>query len=350
MSIIRAIMVHATVILLFLSAVAAMAQPITPPGKPEFGPGGSDYLHASATMNGPYWAEGYEDDNNYRYFTFEPAEPKPKEVPVVLFLHGWLAYDTEEYSDWIAHIVRKGYTVVWVQYDKGFTMPWNFAKRTLITWKDALNRLKRDPWNVHVDPETNYRGKIKTSYIGHSVGGYLSAILAAKTTRWWVRVPKPYLVVAIEPGGKGYIFDEGLNAMDPGTKILLVAGDEDKTVCLNTALYIWNETSSIFEENKQFLLIRSDRRGQPEQIANHSFPNNSGFADTAAVDARDFYVTFKLSVAALNCAMKGMDCEYAFGNGSDEQIDMGYWSDGVAVLPMLWTPDPNLLEASCQDR
>jgi hypothetical protein len=196
----------------------------------------------------------------------------------------------------------------------------------------------------------NNRGEIITSYIGHSVGGYLSAILAAKTTRWWIRIPNPYLVIAIEPGGKGFIFDGNLNTIEPDTKLLLVAGDEDNTVCLNTALHIWNKTSSIYKENKQFLLVRSDTRGQPEQIANHFFPNNSGFSDTSAVDARDFYVTFKLSVAALNCAIKGMDCEYAFGNGSDEQIDMGDWSDGVAVLPMLWSPDPNLLETSCQNR
>jgi hypothetical protein len=252
-----------------------------------------------------------------------------------------------EYGLWIEHMVKKGYVVVWVQYDAGLVMPWNFAQNAITTWRDALRRLETAP---HVRPAKDVSGQIKTAMVGHSAGGYLSAILAAKATRWWHNIPRPYAVVAVEPGDKDLIPGEDFSRIDPATKLVLITGEEDSVVCTATATMIWNETPQISDDNKDFLLVQSDNRGEPEQIANHYFPNNTGRNDTAAIDARDFYVTFKLSVGTFDCAFRGTNCTYALGNGSAVQIDMGKWSNGSAVTPMLWVEDPNELVTVCENR
>jgi pimeloyl-ACP methyl ester carboxylesterase len=192
-------------------------------------------------------------------------------------------------------------------------------------------------------------GEIKTAIIGHSMGGYLSAILAARAAHSENAIPSPDAIVAIEPGGLGWISPEDLGEIDPETKMIVVVGDEDEVVAKSTAVAIWKNTLQIPDKNRDFLLVQSDYHGSPEQIANHYFPNTTGYGDTAAVDARDFYVTFKLSVGALECAFRDTDCEYALGNGSFEQVDMGQWSDGQPMKAMVWVEDPNELETTCED-
>jgi hypothetical protein len=70
------------------------------------------------------------------------------------------------------------------------------------------------------------------------------------------------------------------------------------------------------------------------------------------VDARDFNVTYRLSVAALNCAFRGSDCSIAFGNGSPEQLFMGNWSNGAPVMPLQFVTNPNTLPpiAGCEGK
>lgn len=309
------------------------------PGQPATGPGGSDYAHASVTRFGPYWSYARFLNPSYRYFIYEPADPTPASAPVVLFLHGWLAYKPEGYEEWIKHIVRKGHSVVWAQYDQLDPFP-TFADKAAQTWDHALRRMRNRPWENHVPPEKNGSGDARTAIVGHSTGGYLAAILAARAADTWSRFPKPEAIVAVEPGAWGWVPSEDMGAIDPATRMLIVVGNDDDIVCTLTARKIWERTPQIPDGNRDMLLVPSDDHGVPAQNANHYFPNSSGVRDTAAVDGRDFYVTYKLSVAALNCVFRGADCNIAFGDGSLEQLDMGQWSDGVLVEPMVWIENP----------
>jgi len=326
-----------------------------PPGQPASGPGGSGYSHGNVSVHGPYWADalGVMNKNN-KYLIYMPDEPVPESAPVVLFLHGWAAIAQKQYYYWIQHIVRQGYIVVWVQYQRDeiienpkMTLFTAYVTTVIKVWRDALKRL--DSAKLPVKPEKDGYGIIKTAFVGHSVGAYLCTIIAGKALKLSKRIPIPYAVVAVEPGIVGLIPSGPFDFMHPDTRVVLVVGDEDDLVCKSTAVAVWNRLGNTADENKDFLLVVSDYHGFPQQIAHHYFPNTSGARDTTAVDARDFYVTFKLSVGALNCAFKGTDCEYALGNGSEQQVSMGQWSDGQPVQPMVWIEDPNFLETTCQD-
>lgn len=336
-------------LLLWIAVPAAAASPPTPPPQPSSGPGGSNYLHAAMTTLGPYWAAGHAGQDRYKYYLYEPANPTPTTAPVVLFLHGWNATEPRAYGAWIEHMVRKGYTVVWAQYqDSLLTLPFLFAGDAMAAWRDALSRL--DTEAGHVKPSRDYKGGYNTAVMGHSAGGYLSLILAALAAEAANGIPKPYVVVAVEPGGLGAIPKADFSKIDDATYIVLVVGTNDDVACKSTAQFLWNEIRKVRDANKDFLLVRSDDHGSPPLYADHYFPATVGFlGDGSALNALDFFVTFKLSVAALNCAFKRQDCAYAVGNGRAEQVDMGSWSDGRPVASMVWTDDPDTLVTVCED-
>lgn len=326
-----------------LVLAAALAMPArllaqSQPPRPAVGPGSNLYSHLSLTAKGPFWAAGFGRDDNYLYYIYEPAWPTPASAPVVLFLHGWLAYEPLAYAGWIQHMVRKGHVVVWAQYDAGLSLPVRFPEKAMITWKDALQRLVTQPG--HVRPSVS-NGALLTGIVGHSVGGYMSAILAALAANPANGIPKPQAVVAVEPGGFNVIKREDLSGIDPATKMVAVVGDRDIAVGSEAALEIWSGTPQVPDANRDFLVVRSDDHGDPDLVADHNFPLTGGMR--AKIDTLDLYVTYKLTVGALNCAFKGADCQYALGNGSLEQVGMGKWSDGVAATPMLWLPDPGVL-------
>lgn len=327
-------------------AAVAFAQLPAPPAQPAFGPGGRDYLHASIRTSGPFFAQN-KTDEALKYFVFEPSNPAPASAPVVLFLHGFAALDPVSYQYWYAHMVLKGHTVIWAQYQANVNSldSWNWANNAANVMIDALARLDQPD---RVRPARNAQNKYRTAIVGHSLGGFFGFVLAAKATRsWWSALPQPELVVAIEPGAKRLVPGEDYSRIPATTRVLMVSGEEDMVNCVDQASQIWSRIIQIPDANKDFLLVKSDRRGSPHQIANHFFPNTSGAEDTAAIDGRDYYVTWKLSVAALNCAFKGTDCNTALGNGSAAQTDMGAWSNGQPVIPMGYYASPGVAPVLC---
>lgn len=332
---------------LVLCALGTGAVAQTPPGQPATGPGGRDYLHANIRISGPFYAKNATTNEGLKYFMFEPSNPAPASAPVVLFLHGFAAIDPTAYQFWYSQMVLKGYTVVWAQYQATAAAidSWNWANNAADTLIDALARLDKPD---RVRPLKNAQGKYRTAIVGHSLGGFFGFVLAAKATRsWWSSLPGPEAIVAIEPGAKRLVPGEDYSRIPASTKVVMVSGEDDTINCIDQANQIWSRMTQVPDANKDFLLFRSDRRGTPQQIANHFFPNTNGAEDTAAVDARDFYITWKLSVAALNCTFKGTDCNIAFGDGSLQQTNMGAWSDGVPVLPLAYFANPAVAPVNC---
>jgi len=281
------------------------------------------------------------------YYIIEPADPTPVEAPVVLFLHAYMAYDPQAYWSWMKHIARKGYVVVWARYDAGYSDPATFPNKATTTWQHALNRLDTYVWEGHVRPERDEDGEYKTAFVGHSMGGYVSSILATRAAYPETQIPIPYAVALFAPGRRGHAPDEHWWDTDPKTKILLVVGDDDGTVCSDTALAIWNGTGHIPDEDRDFLHVLTDMHGLPWMLADHIYPKTEKWRGVE--DARDYFITYKLSVAALNCVFREEDCDYAFGNGHPNQVYMGEWSDGQPLIPLVWYEDPNTMVTNCNN-
>src|SRR6185369_8585264 len=153
------------VLILSLSGQSVISRP-SPPQQPETGPGGKQLPH-SAVIKNRYGKGGTE------YWIYEPDKPKPRQAPVVIFLHGWGGTNPLYYGAWIDHIVKRGNIVVFPRYQTNvLTRREDFIPNTLAAVKDAFERLQSEPG--HVRPDLN-----KVAAVGHSLGGILSASVAA---------------------------------------------------------------------------------------------------------------------------------------------------------------------------
>ncbi|HMN90953.1 MAG TPA: hypothetical protein PKD70_08160, partial [Saprospiraceae bacterium] len=83
----------------FLPMWAHAPNAVQPPVQATAGPGGSAYAHEEVI---------FRDFANQSdgYWLFEPAAPGPDSAHVVVFLHGYGAYNPMIYGAWIRHLVQ----------------------------------------------------------------------------------------------------------------------------------------------------------------------------------------------------------------------------------------------------
>ncbi len=329
-------------VLLAISAVHVYAQVPTPPPQPTTGPGGSGYPYRSVTTYGPY----YSNLAKPPYSEFMIYQPKggtlPSSFPVVMFLHGYFlgiegypAGDSpSNYIYWLQHLVKMGYTVVYPYYD--YTLvPSEFTASILSSWETALILLGSGKDGLI--PPTEDASGMQTLFAGHSMGAYESFAVAQQLSLDPVEgVPLPRAIAAFTPGiGYGSTLPTDFSKINPLINVVLVDGDKDP-LDIPTALSIWSSIKNVIPTDKRdFLEVISDSHGSPAQLGLHWFPDTNGVGDDdSGVDDRDYNVTWKLSVGIFNCTLYGTQCSYGLGHGSQEQINMGNWSDGTPVIPL----------------
>jgi acetyl esterase/lipase len=295
---------------------AVLAQ--SPPPQPADGPGGADYAHARVVSQ----RFGLGETG---YVLFEPADPKPASAPVVAFIHGYLAISPASYLSWIHHLVRRGHIVIYPRYQGLTTDPRRFTANTIAGVREGLAELQR---GSHVRPELD-----KFAITGHSCGGAITADLAARAAQ--EGLPAPSVVMPVEPG---CFFTPSSLAAIPATALLVVVvGEDDDVVGDFQARDIWRQTAHIPPEQRDYLILRTDRHGTPALVADHNAPLAS--RSPATLDAMDWYGPWKILDALTACAWYGRSCDVGLG-GSPAQTGMGVWSDGRPVNPMTSTKSP----------
>ncbi|PWT90259.1 MAG: alpha/beta hydrolase [Blastocatellia bacterium] len=342
-------------LVLVLSLLAQTITP-TPPPQPETGPGGKQAPHAAVIKN-RYGQGGKE------YWIYEPDKPKPTTAPVVIFLHGWGGTNPLYYGAWIDHIVKRGNIVVFPRYQSSIlTAREDFIPNTLDGIKGALKRLQTEPG--HVRPDLT-----RVATVGHSLGGVLSASVAALAHE--SGLPRVRAVMSVEPGltqPPASVPIADLKKIESDTLLLSVAGDRDTLVQDYDSKRIYYESTRVSADNKNFIRLVSDDRGSPPLIASHRAPtapdkaydNGEGdlsnwrpFGSTSGrssdrqvnsarnvdTNALDYYGTWKLFDALCDAAFYNKNREYALGN-TPQQRFMGKWSDGVPVKELFVTDKP----------
>lgn len=348
--------IGAIAFLILILAVGSMPQVVpTPPGQPDTGPGGKQAAHAGVIKN-RYGQRAKE------YWIYEPDKPKPTTAPVIVFLHGWGGTNPLYYGAWIDHIVKRGNIVIFPRYQSSILTPrQEFIPNTLDAIKDGIQRLQTE--RGHVRPDLN-----KFATVGHSLGGLLSASVAALAAE--SGLPRVRAVMSVEPGltrAPASVPIADLKKIESDTLLLAVAGDRDTLVDDEDAKRIYYESSRVSADNKDFVRLVTDERGRPPLVANHRAPTapddfyDNGEGDltarqsrsrvpvdgqvsvesprTPAINAMDYYGLWKLFDALCDAAFFGKNREFALGN-TPQQRFMGKWSDGVAVKELFVTDKP----------
>jgi dienelactone hydrolase len=324
------------VLVIIISLVVAYNQNSSPraPSQTNIGPGSSEYKHQ--VVKETVYGSG-ED----QYWIFEPASPTPESAPVIVFNHGWGAINPIFYRGWIEHLVKRGNIVVYPRYQVDiFTPSDNFTINSINATQDAFRRLKD---GSHVKPELD-----NFALIGHSAGGLISVNMAALAIE--NNLPLPKAVFAVQPGKSRSSDDtlgpilENLSKIPSDTLLLTLAGDQDTWVDNQDAIRIIQETTQIPSDNKDYILMVSDNRGQPELVADHFAPLSGlvyleFFKFTFWTDARDYYGTWKLFDGLIDGAFYKKNKEFALGNTTQQRF-MGTWSDGTPVKELVVQNNP----------
>ncbi|MBN9392464.1 MAG: alpha/beta hydrolase fold domain-containing protein [Chloroflexi bacterium] len=300
------------------------AQPVNtaakPPQQPASGPGGQDYLYGKVTAH--KYGQG-----DQAYYIYEPAQPAPAQpLPVIAFLHGYAGVnpDSDGYTAWINHLVRRGNILIFPVYqDRNSTDGTNYTENALTALKAALPRLQD---GTHVKPDLG-----NFSLLGYSAGGVIATNLAARAEKSGLPVAKT--LVAVSPGGcsncsilaiRNFTLDQPaeLAAIPASTRLLLMVGNQDIIVGKSAASLIWQNTAQIPAANKNYLEFDTDNYGTPGLVADHGLATRH--------NAFNFYGTWKLYDALESCSIEGKWCEVALGN-TPLQRNLGSWSDGTPV-------------------
>jgi hypothetical protein len=263
----------------------------------------------------------------HQYWIFEPDSPKPESAPLIVFNHGWSAFDPISYIGWINHIVKKGNIVVYPRYQLGLSIGYKlFTSNAIQAVKDAIQELEHGD---HVRPQLD-----KFAIVGHSLGGGITAYMAAEASDAGLPVPKA--IMPVQPAIPfGPAVD--LNKIKSETIMVVVVGENDNVVGDKSGITIFYESSQIPLSQKDFVIQMTDTYGKPDLVANHLAPLCHPFFDT--IDAMDYYSTWKLFDALTDYAFYGCNREYCLGNTSQQRY-MGLWSDGTPVKELIVTDAP----------
>lgn len=187
-----------------------------------------------------------------RAYAFYPADQSPEKLPLVIFLHGWMGTNPKNFGALIDHLVRRGSVVVYPVYQTdGNTPPQVISDTAAKSITQILKRLDKEKPNL-IDAQ-------KTMYYGFSMGASMSINFAANPDKYKLPTPKGMILAA--PGDAKHvahgelatsIVTTPISQVALNIPIVLMTGQEDKTIGVPTAVGYWNE---ICTQNRQKLLI-----------------------------------------------------------------------------------------------
>ena len=261
-----------------------------------------------------------------RAYAFYPADKSPEKLPLVIFLHGWMGTNPKNFGALIDHLVRRGSVVVYPVYQTdGNTPPQVITDTAAKSINQLLKRLDKEKPNL-IDSQ-------KTMYYGFSMGASMSINFAANPDKYKLPIPKGMILAA--PGDAKHVAHGDLATSIVTTPIsqvalnipiVLMTGQEDKTIGVPTALGYWNE---ICAQNRQKLLISwPPGKTEGESIASghgapgapddrYDFPNINeptpietiarleSFPESKSINNLDFYGQWKVVTGFLDAIKIG---------------------------------------------
>jgi predicted esterase len=326
-------------VFLFSFSVDCFAQKPSSPAQPTAGLGGSEYAFKEVVFSD--FAQ--KEDG---YCLFEPASPRPDSAHVVVFLHGYGAYNPMIFGKWIAHLVKKGNIVIYPRYQKNLfsPKPEKFAANAAKGIQDAIALLQKG--GTHIKPILD-----KVTYIGHSYGGTISANYAVNYAKY--KVPKPAAALLCQPGTfkfKGGRLQDYGNA-DKEVILTIIVNENDGTTGDEFGKLVFNTAKNT--PKRTLLHVFPDNHGSPTLTATHLEPycllpdfdtKVTNFTSKRAIslskfDAYDYNLHWRIADAMLDCTRKGKNCQYCTGD-TPEISNLGTWSDGIAIKkPQVYVPN-----------
>jgi hypothetical protein len=238
----------------------------------------------------------------------------------------------------------RGNIVLWPNYQDNLLTPTRqFVPNAIAAVKSGIQILQSGKYSVRPDLD-------RVAVAGHSAGGMVAAGIAARAVA--EDLPKMKALMPVLPGdsrrgGRASVPLADLSTLPADTLLLVLVGQEDTSVGTYDGERILHESTLVPASNKALFMLHSDDHGSPELVANHYTPSamlnaNGLFAkeptkpafgrntiNIGVVDALDYFGTWRLLDRLLDAAFASEGKNRLFQDPSI--LDMGTWSDGVAV-------------------
>jgi pimeloyl-ACP methyl ester carboxylesterase len=320
------ILVH---LMLFWATYTAQAQKSSSPGHQLTGLGGQEY-----TCKEVIFSDFSQKPDGY--CLFEPASPRLDSANVIVFLHGYGAYNPMIFGKWIAHLVKKGNIVIYPRYQKNLFSPKpdKFAPNSAKGIQYAIALLKD---GKHVKPILN-----NVVYIGHSYGGTVCSDFAVNYAKY--QVPKPTAMLLCQPGTATFRGGRLKNYanIDKDLILTIIVTENDHTTGDEFGKLVFQTAQNT--PKRTLLRVGADNHGFPTLTATHLEPYSllldfdtkvNNFTSKRAIhqskfDAYDYNLHWRIADAMMDCTRSGKNCEYCTGD-TPEISNLGNWSDGVPV-------------------
>ena len=273
----------------------------TQPNQPSSGPGGSDYTFGGVTQY-DYGTNGSGGD----FWLYEPNSPTPDSANVVVFIHGLGETNPKLYGAFIKHLVRKGNIVIYPRYQKDLnTSNTTFNDSCAHGIKRGLDTIQKAG---HV------KGRIQNFFVlGHSVGGLLTANMTMLHQQYGL--PKPLSAFSMQPGAVSFLMPD-YSAFPSDVPYLSLVSNDDIIVGTAPGTTIYNQSVNAPTSHKNLVHTYADNHGSPAVTASHFDPlaGDAAFdngetnlfilaSGNGPVDAFDYYCTWKLQDALMDCAL-----------------------------------------------
>jgi dienelactone hydrolase len=270
----------------------------------------------------------HPDFGQGRIYLISP-EGLTKPAPAIVFLHGFQWAMPDYYLGLITNLASRGYHVVFPSYLL-YQMTFNNNRRYDLMLHGAEEAF--EVLGVSVDTT-------RIGFIGHSYGGAAVPAVAwhfLKVKGWgaagsFMFIMAPWYVDK---------FSERQFANFPANvPLLLEVYDDDRFNDWRMAEDLFYSFKTIRPENKAFMIVHSDRRGDLRLDATHTSPLSSGSGD---IDAIDYHALYRPADALASLVFDNDTAARtaALGSGAHELVGMGAWSDGTAVTPLTITRQP----------
>lgn len=294
-------------------------------------------------------------DGAQRVYLFIPDQPSPANTaPVVLFHHGWQMMNPMNFGALIDHLVRSGHVVIYPVFQENVqTPPSHIIDNAVTANRWALDVLQEE---FGLTP-----AKGQTLYFGFSIGAAIAINLAIDAEKY--QLPAADALVLFAPGDAQYIIQEGmtypsfydrLQSLPNNLPVLIMTGEDD-AVGLPTARMLAKRLCHIPREHCILYVLPSSSHGQRKINAGHGSPGapdsrynfpierkrfpktlqgQHQYERSASLNQLDFYGYWKMVDGVTAGLRQGAFPTWVFGYGEPEQLSLGYWDDGSALLSM----------------
>ena len=196
------------------------------------------------------------------FWIYLPQGNAKKADNVVVFMHGYGAYNPMIFGSWIKHLVTQGNIVIYPRYQKSLSRP--LPKRFV---RNALQGIK-EAFLVLEDRGIEKRLWSSLDLVGHSYGGVISSNLAQNIEAYGL---PPIDNLMICSAGTGPFKGGILESYDRlASNLIIIDSKNDTTVGSRFSKYINGLTTN--KANKVYLHQSSIRKGDVKLTSHHNEP------------------------------------------------------------------------------